>query len=129
MVLIKPALTVVDQKVQGEVVVLSVQRDLLEEGTCPLKEAIDRLVAEGRPSIVIDLQEIPLMDSGDIGRLIRAHISLRRNGRRVHLCGVQPRVARILEMTRLDTVFAIHESCSSAIRAVKKEGRPGGRAE
>jgi len=118
MVLIKPGLIVTGQRIHGEAAVLSVQRDLLEEGACPLKSTIERLVDEGKKSIIVDLQDVPVMDSGDVGRLIRAHIVLRRSGRRIHLCGVLPRVARLLEMTRLDTVFVIHASCAEAVEAV-----------
>jgi anti-sigma B factor antagonist len=107
-----------EREVQG-VTILSLRHDFADGGECPLKNRVDRLVSEGRIRILINLEQMGDADSSDIGRLIRAHLSLRRVGGRIHLCGVLPGVTSLLAMTRLDTVFEVHQSEAEGIQALR----------
>ena len=119
MALLKPGLSVIEQREVDGVAILSVERDLMEAGECPLKDRIDALVARGCPHVLIDLHHVLDMDSSDIGRLIRAHHSMRRAGGLVRLCNVGSKVATLLERTRLNTVLDIHPTEEAALAAVR----------
>ncbi len=106
-----------ERDVEG-VTVLSLRHDFLESGECLLKARVDALVAAGRERILLDLEAMANMDSSDIGRLIRAHLSVRRTGGRIHLCKVLPGVRSLLAMTRLDTVFDIYETEEAGVAAL-----------
>ncbi len=105
-----------EKEVHG-VIVLSVSRALKGTGEISLKERIDELVAEGRLQILIDMQEVPYVDSSDLGRLIRAHLSVRKAGGRVRLCNVSERVLSLLKITRLDTVLDLYSCEEEALAA------------
>ena len=120
--LLKPGIDVVEESFEGGVAVLTIERALLDPDDCPLKCRIDHLVQYGNPRILIDLFRASLLDSSDIGRLIRAHEAVRRAGGRIHLCNVQPQVARLLEITRLDTIFDIHATRDEGIEALQSDG-------
>ena len=105
-----------EREVNG-VIVLSVNRGLKGTGEISLKERIDELVAEGRLQILIDMQDVPYVDSSELGRLIRAHLSVRKAGGRVRLCNVPDRVLSLLKITHLDTVLDLYSSEEEALAA------------
>jgi anti-sigma B factor antagonist len=85
-----------------------------------LKERIDQLVREGRLQIVIDLKHVPYVDSSEIGRLIRAHLSVRRAGGRVRLCNLTERVSAVLRLTRLDTILDLYRTEDEALASITR---------
>jgi len=101
------------------VVVLSIERRLKGEGEVTLRERIDDLVRAGTKEILIDLADMPYMDSTEIGRLIRCHLSVRQAGGRVRLCNLSPRVADLMRISRLDTVLDIFETEADALAAMR----------
>ena len=107
------------------VTILTVERGLRGALATVLKERIDELVEEGRLYIVVNLKQVPQIDSRDIGRIIRAHLSVRQAGGRVRLCNLSERVLSALKMTRLDTVLDIHDTEREAIEGLMVEKGAG----
>lgn len=71
-----------------------------------------------KPSrLVIDLQEVPYMDSSGVATLVEAMQIARRHGGKLVLFGLQDRVRSIFEIARLQTIFTITDSRESALRA------------
>jgi anti-sigma B factor antagonist len=92
----------------GGVTILTVEGGLKGALERLLRERIDELVLEGCVQIVVNLKQVPYIDSSDIGRLIRSHFSVRQAGGRVRLCNLSDRVLSVLKMTRLDTVLDLY---------------------
>ena len=107
----------IGEKNVAGVVVLSVDGSLKGFGELSLKERIDELVLEGRLQILIDMQNVPYMESVELGRLIRAHLSVRKAGGRVRLCNVSDRVLALLKITHLDTVLDLYSTEEEALAA------------
>ena len=80
-----------------------------------LKDRIDELVRAGSVTIVVDLKHVPYINSHDIGRIIRAHLSVRQAGGRVRLCNLSEKVLSVLKMTRLDTVLELYATEGEAL--------------
>ncbi len=97
---------------------LAVERNLKGEGEAVLKERIDSLVREGLRDILIDMEHMPYIDSSELGRLIRSHISVRQAGGRVRLCNLAPRVAALMKLTRLDTILEIYSTEADALAEI-----------
>ena len=112
-----------ERNVEG-ITILTVKRGLKGAVESYLKDRIDDLVREGCLQIVIDLKQVPYVDSSDIGRIIRAHLSARQAGARVKLCNLSDRVRAIMKMTRLDTILEIYESEEAAMDSLR-QGRAG----
>jgi anti-sigma B factor antagonist len=102
----------------GGVVVIALERSLKGGVEAALKERIDELVRQGDLQIVIDLEWVPYVDSTELGRLMRCHLSVRKAGGRVRLCNLSERMRLLLRMTHLDTVFDLHDSREAALSAV-----------
>lgn len=106
-----------ERNVDG-VTILTVERVLKGTLESLLKERIDALVREGRLQIVIDLKKVPYLDSTEIGRIIRAHLSVRQAGGRVRLCNLSDKVRAVLQLTRLHTVLDLYPTEKEALAGI-----------
>ncbi len=116
-----PAERVFEERIVDGVIVICPERGLKGEAEYLLKERIDALVHEGRLEILIDMKRMPRIDSSELGRLIRSHISARHAGGKVRLCGISDKVMILMKMTRLDTVLDLHVTEEDALRCIRLE--------
>jgi anti-sigma B factor antagonist len=79
-----------------------------------------------RRSIVLHLGEVGFIDSSGLGTIVRALTNTRQVHGDLKLCNVPEFVRKVLEMSRLTTVFDAHESEEKAVAAFYG---PGARAE
>jgi len=79
-----------------------------------------------RRSIVLHLGEVGFIDSSGLGTMVRALTTTRQAHGDLKLCNVTEFVRKVLEMSRLNTVFDTHESEEKAVAAFYG---PGARAE
>lgn len=87
----------------------------LDAYTCPaVKTDLNRLVEEGQLKIVVDLQEVPFMDSSGLSSLVSGLRLVREKGGNLALSGVQEKVQVVLRLTMLDRVFPIHSTPEAA---------------
>jgi anti-sigma B factor antagonist len=88
-------------------------------GAEALRRELDRLLESGRP-IVVDLSEATFIDSTTVGVLLTAFRRVEEAGLSLGLVlptSTGPYVRRLIETTKLDTVFPIHESVAAALAA------------
>ncbi len=124
-----PIERVFEERIVDGVIIICPERGLKGETEYLLKERIDTLVREGRLEILIDMKHMPRIDSSELGRLIRSHISARHAGGKVRLCGISDKVMILMKMTRLDTVLDLHTTEEEALASIRHEreakvGRP-----
>jgi anti-anti-sigma factor len=82
-----------------------------------LFEFQDVVRAESAPLVVLDLTEVPYMDSAALGSIVNAHVSRLNHKQRLALVGVCDRVATLFKVVRVDTVLAIYPNLSEALQA------------
>lgn len=104
----------------GHAVVLNLKGELTEDALGAFQQAIDHQL-EGREvvDIVLNLQEVPFVDSAALERLVDLQDRLAERLGQVRLLKCDPNVRKILEMTRLDTVFEMFEDASEAVKALE----------
>lgn len=81
------------------------------------RAAVDRLVELGRTQVLLNLAEVPYIDSGGLGALVSKYVTLRRRSGQLKLCNLRPRAARVLEITRLLTIFEAFASEADAVKS------------
>jgi len=59
------------------------------------------------PNIVVDLTDVPYVDSSGIGSLVNMHVSREKIGGSVQLLGVCERVKTVFVVTKVDKVLNI----------------------
>jgi len=63
------------------------------------------------------LGEVSYIDSSGIGELVSGFTSVTNSGGQLKLLGLTKRVKDLLQITKLYTVFDVHEEEASAIRS------------
>ncbi len=81
-----------------------------------LRERLDQLLAEGTSMLVIDLGNVPFLDSAGLAVLVSALKRARQANGDVKLVWPKEEAARrILRLTRFDRVFSMADTAEAAI--------------
>lgn len=98
----------IEERTEGSWRVLVVQGEVDMASAPDLRDALEALIDGGRTRLVVDLSSVDFMDSSGVGVLVGAHRRLEESGGGLALvCGEGP-VRRVLGITGLDEVFAVH---------------------
>jgi anti-sigma B factor antagonist len=62
------------------------------------------------PDVHVDASRVETIDMAGLGVLVGAHRRARQAGRRLVLCGVQPRIQRLFAVTRLHRVLDLEQA-------------------
>jgi len=101
-------------KAIGERLVLSPFEPLVAGGPADAFERhVRQLFQSGYRSLVVDLSNVPAMDSAGIGALLRAHATARRMNSTLRIAGARADVVRDLDLTPLADVFEMSGSPDS----------------
>ena len=79
---------------------------------------VDAVLAVTDKRLIIDLTEVPSLDSVAIGGLVRAYVHCQKTGRRLAFVGVTPRVANVLKLTGVEPLFDSFATLGEAESAV-----------
>lgn len=100
----------------GRVTILTVAGDLvIGEPETAFKKMITRLLEEGKVNLLVDLAEVGFLDSSGLGALVRALTNSQKEGGQTKLLHAGPQVRKLLEMTKLDSVFEMHGDLETAV--------------
>ena len=109
---------IISERRSGAVVIVSLAGRLVpDQEDLLFRDFIDALVERGVTSIVVDLHDVVLLDSGGIGVLVAKLHTLRSRGGDLRLARLTPRTHRLLEITHLLTVFANYSSIQEAVES------------
>ena len=87
----------------------------IDVATAPqLRECLQRVIAQGEPTIVLDLLGVTFLDSTALGVLVGALKRCREAGGDLHIVVADPRIMKIFEITGLTNVFTIADSLQAA---------------
>ena len=99
----------------GRAVVVDVEGDIDLSRSSSFQQSLLELVDQRPERIVINLADVPYMDSSGVASLVKLLSRARRNNLAVCLVALGPRVRSIFEITRLDSVFEIHATEEEAL--------------
>jgi anti-sigma B factor antagonist len=108
----------IDERTVGDVMVLDVKGKVtLGEGDEMLKDKVNSLVNQGHKKIVLNLAEVPYIDSAGLGEIVRTYTTVSRQGGNLKLLNLTKRITDLLSITKLLTVFETYDSEPEAIRS------------
>jgi anti-sigma B factor antagonist len=87
------------------------------EGDLTVRHLIKGILAEGHTKIVVDLSNVPSMDSTGLGELVSAYTSAKHGGAVLKLAGLTRKVKDILTITRLTSVFESYDTVDEAAKS------------
>ena len=110
-------MTITERK-SGDVAILDVEgKILLGEGDVQLKRKIDELIERKETKLLVNLANVPYMDSGGLGEIVRSYTTVKRAGGELKLLNATKRISDLLTITKLITVFEIHDDEAAAVKS------------
>ncbi len=102
----------------GDISVVDVEgRITLGEGSSALRDTLREMVGKNQKKILLNLGQVSYIDSSGIGELVSGFTTVTNNGGQLKLLNLTKRVKDLLQITKLYTVFDIHETETSAVRS------------
>ena len=103
------------------VIVIDVSgRITLGEGCAQLRELIRGQLSKGNKQILLNLANVTYIDSSGIGELVSAFTAVSNQGGQLKLLNLTKKVHDLLQITKLYTVFDIHDDEAKAIASFQK---------
>jgi len=108
---------IVERRV-GDVVVLDLKGKVtLGEGDEVLKDKINSLMHQGDRKLVLNLADVPYVDSAGLGEIVRTFTTVSRQGGSLKLLNLTKRISDLLAITKLLTVFETFDSEHDAVQS------------
>src|SRR6478735_8179103 len=110
----------IEERSAGDVTLLDLKgRMTLGEGDELLKDKINSLAMQGRRKIVLNLADVPYIDSAGLGEIVRTYTTISRQNGQLKLLNLTKRIEDLLSITKLLTVFDTFDSEAEAISSYK----------
>jgi len=109
---------VIEERVVNDVTILDLKGKItLGDGDEALKDKINSLVLQNRRRILLNLAEVPYIDSAGLGEVVRTYTTVSRQGGQLKLVNLTKRITDLLSITKLLTVFETFESEDAALKS------------
>ena len=110
------------ERLGGYTAVLRIGGEVDLYTTPQVKEEILALIDSGVRHLVVDLSSAEHLDSTALGALVGALKRLREREGDLRIVNPQPRIRKLLEITRLMKVFEVRESVAQALEGWDEQG-------
>ncbi len=108
----------IEERAVGEVTILDLKGKItLNEGDEVLKDKINSLIMQGKKKILLNLADVPYIDSAGLGEIVRTYTTVSRQGGQLKLVNLTKRITDLLMITKLLTVFETFEVEQDAIKS------------
>ena len=108
----------------GDVTVLDLKgRLILGDGDEELRDTVNQLVELGKRKILLNLDEVTHIDSAGLGMMVSKYITLHKRNGHLKLCHLHMRSFRVLNVTKLLTVFESYSSEAEALESFNSQDR------
>ena len=108
---------IVERQVEDVVILDLHGKILIGEGDDALREAVTRLVDGGSTRIVLNLAEVPYVDSAGLGEIVRCYTTVSRKSGRLKLINLTKKIQDLLAITKLLTVFETYDSEDEGVKS------------
>ncbi|MEA2710890.1 MAG: hypothetical protein QOF78_3491 [Phycisphaerales bacterium] len=101
----------------GDAVVATLRGEIDLHNSPSVRSALLKFLDENKPKkLVLNLGQVPYMDSSAIAVLVEALQKMRKTGGKIYLTNLQPRVKGLLEIARLDSIFSVVATEEDALK-------------
>ena len=106
------------ERTVSDVTVLDLKGKMtLGEGDELLKDKLNSLLSGGKKKLLLNLEGVPYIDSAGLGEIVRAFMTVSREGGKLKLLNLTKRIEDLLSITKLLTVFETFDSEADAIKS------------
>ncbi|MFW2543051.1 STAS domain-containing protein [Primorskyibacter sp. 2E107] len=98
----------------GAVQIITVEADRIDAAVAiQFKDKMREVVVGADDRVVLNLEHVDFIDSSGLGAIVAA-MKLMPDGRKLELSSLTANVDKVFRMTRMDSIFKIHESVDAA---------------
>ena len=102
---------------EGDAVLASLRGEIDLHNSPQVRGALLEILQSQQPKrLVLNLSQVPYMDSSAIAVLVELLQKVRKTGGRIFLTNLQPRVKGLLEIARLGSIFSIVSDEAEAMK-------------
>ncbi len=106
----------ISERQAGDVTILDLDGKVtIGEGSVALRNAIRRLLGDGKNKILMNLAGVGYIDSSGIGELVSSFTAVNKEGGTLKLLNLTQKIQDLLAITKLLTVFDVYEDEESAL--------------
>ena len=107
-----------DIRNEGNVLVVSLRGDVDLEQSPAARKVLLECVGRGG-NVLVDLSGVGYIDSSGVASLVEAYQAARKAQTAFALAAVSAGAMRVLELARLNKVFAIHDSLEAGLESLE----------
>jgi anti-sigma B factor antagonist len=108
----------IDERKVGDVTILDMKGKMtLGDGDELLRAKINGVIAGGTKKILLNLGDVPYIDSAGLGEVVRTYTTVSRQGGVLKLLNLTKRIQDLLAITKLLTVFETYENEAEAVKS------------
>lgn len=108
----------IDVETKDNGVILHLEGKIIGDSVPKLKQVINEVIDSGIDWIILDLADVPLMDSSALGTVIMAYLKLKEKNGKLGLLYAQKTILNILNITKLNTLLEVHDNIQSALKSM-----------
>ncbi|MCU1288691.1 MAG: anti-anti-sigma factor [Acidobacteria bacterium] len=106
----------ITERQAGDVTILDLNGKItIGEGSVALRNAIRRLLGEGKNKILLNLASVGYVDSSGIGELVSSFTAVNKEDGTLKLLKLTQKIQDLLAITKLLTVFDVFDDESEAL--------------
>jgi anti-sigma B factor antagonist len=106
------------ERLVGDVTIIDLQgKIMIGEGDEALRDAVNKAIDSGKNKLVLNLAEVPYVDSAGLGELVRCYSTVNKKGGKLKLLNLTKKIQDLLAITKLLTVFETFDSEDEAVKS------------
>lgn len=109
----------IDVENKNDGAILHLEGKIIGDGVARFKHSLEEQIDTGMRWIILDLSDVPLMDSSALGTIIMAFLKLKEKKGKLVLLHAQENIINILNITKLNTLFEVYDNMQTALNAVQ----------
>lgn len=99
------------------ILVFKITGDIDINSSPDMKKGFEKIFREKKNRIVIDLKSVGYVDSSGLATIVEILKNMRVYGGKLKLSGLSDKVRGLFEITKLDKLFDISDTCETAVNS------------
>ena len=106
----------IKERPAGDVTILDLSGKItIGEGSVQLREAVRKLLDDGKKKVLLNLGDVSYVDSSGIGELVSSYTTTNNQGGQLKLLNLTKKIQDLLMITKLLTVFQTFDNEAEAV--------------
>ncbi len=106
----------IEENQDGNILICNIEGEVNINTSPQLRSFFDKTLRAGSKFIMIDFSKVSYIDSAGLATLIEMMQRVQKIGGKLKLCNMSLQVMNVFEVTKLDSIFDIHQNCEQAKR-------------